>query len=216
MVDLLEQLHAVGRHAAADRLVEGQAGVGMERQGGRGPGMDAGRLQGRHADAAPRAGLVIGDQRIALQKRAVRRAHDPVLYRDRADLDRREQIGVASHAGAPTPAPRRPGFAVSDEAVDHVVQVADAHFAVLGQVHLADARRDQALLHIGQIAEVLIEHRRQPRELGRHGRGDRVVEAQFDRRRGLGPRLTLGNAGMDHDVHDAAVHVQAVRVASGR
>ena len=100
MVELQEQLHAGGADAAADLREKGQAAVVPELQPPGRQGMDAGGFNRGHADAAPAPGLVVGDQRLAAQARAVGRAHDAVANGDGADLNRLEQLVVEAHRQA--------------------------------------------------------------------------------------------------------------------
>ena len=71
VVKLQEQLHAGGADAAGEFGEEGQATVVPELQPAGRQRMDAGGLDGGHPDAAPAPGLVVGDERLAAQARAV-------------------------------------------------------------------------------------------------------------------------------------------------
>ena len=57
-------------------------------------GMDPRRFERAHADATGGAGLVVGDQALAGEQRPIRGPDDAVRDRERADIDRLEEVRV--------------------------------------------------------------------------------------------------------------------------
>ena len=101
VVDLLQHLHPVWAEPRHQLPVERDAAVVVERDQTRCVGVYARSFERAHPRAASRSRLVVGDQVLPREQRAVRRAHDAVRNGDRAHVDRFEQVLVHRNAQRP-------------------------------------------------------------------------------------------------------------------